>query len=627
LENFNTFVDLDGVRNFAMEDVLVSGTNAYTGISGTNDPMDTLRIDRSELIASDSSGTAIDLCCDRVGVMLIRDSKILRWDSGVEVYEVDSTAVIRSEISENYGYGLDIQQEIDVNPSVYVAHSRIERNYYEGIYVNYARRLVVDSSVIRNTDDDAINVYDDGYSGVPLEVYLHGDSIYHEGSAADYEWLDGYDIDSLVIDKLVVRYPADTNFYAYSDITANYASVTNSKFLNIGSTTEPFAFSGRKIVVNNVVMTGCAVSGCANGYGLDLNSNGNVLDAEIRNSTFNSLSYPLFAGSSFGAHVATGLVMDSVGYAIQLGGDSNFVANNALTRVWASGITPGSSQLTSLVSTVKGNKITCAGGAEGPIGDGIVLVNNRQYRVIADTIESCSRGVVLNVVGSGTRVYGGALRNNVTGVEIGQSDTSTVFVDSVGISGSGTGVHVSSGHAVLTRSRIENNGYGLYVQGGLGTANHAHGNAFVGNTSAAVQASDTVDASANWWGADPPPCVDGTGNCANGRIDTTGYLHTAPSVLPGLAPPTLASSARLTRAASGMMTTPTRAAAPREHRPKPAKARTRIAAAPSASASTPARIARIQLQIERRAAAATRRTERQERRAVKHREMSQAQSR
>ncbi len=613
-DNFATAIDLDGVSNFALEDgqVTVRGTNGGYGIYHCGGPMDTVRVDRSAFIGDSASqyGDAIHYSgCARIALTLLRDSKIRFWYDGVSLYEADSTAVLRSEISDNGGYGVLVSQGSAVRPSVYLSGSRIERNYWENIYVSSARRLVVDTSVVRATRDDAINVYGT-CCGPTAQVYLRGDSIYQEGNAEDYEWLDSDYLDSLVIDGTVVRFPADTNFYSYTYIYADKGFVTNSKFLNIGGGSEPFSFSGREALLDNVEFTGCNVSGCDGGYGPELFAYPDVLNARVQNSRFTKLNLAVLVNASGGVHSLIGNTVDSARYAIRVFGDSVVATDNVMARVIEAGLKiqaagPSARGLTSVLR----NRITCTPYSFSQSG---IALSGQAFLVEQDTVTDCRQGMALTSVLPGTTVQGAVVRNPVYGIWVSQSDSGTVKLVRNAISDADTAaVYLAAGRVHLRGNNIRNNQRdGLAIPGITGYVSVADSNAFVGNARYAVYApSDSVDARQNWWGlATGPGSGAGADSVFGTKVASSPFLTAEPSGLPGLAP-VIATAAPTAAPLSTQVAVerPVRArsAKPLKHAP--------VAAAPAAGRS-PRQVERAQREAERRAAQAQREAERQRKR-------------
>ncbi|MFN2570691.1 MAG: right-handed parallel beta-helix repeat-containing protein [Gemmatimonadales bacterium] len=608
--NFAYAVDMDGVRSFALEDSRIEsrpgtyGTGIYACGSGT---IDTVRVDRSVLVG-DSSGSGLDndYCVERTALVLIRDSRISGWGDGVVWTDGDSMVVLRTTIADNDGYGINAGQEYDVSPSLYVAHSRIERNYYEGIYGYPMRRVVIDTSVIVAVEDDGIDV--EGGCGEcsdrPMQLFaMHGDTIYM--TADDYSWLSLYDADSMIIDRSVVRFPDTASIYA-----SGYASsvtvgrITNSDFLSVGAGTL-LDFNGDDLLVDNVRVTGCAAASCDQASGFS----GSAHDARFRNSTFSQLYYALQVGSSGsgGIHEATNLTMDSVSYAMQLGGDSAYVANNRLTRVSYLGIEAGTGGGSPGGVVLQGNSVACTAFAGSQYG--LLLDTPRRYTVFGDTVTGCGTAVYLRALLSGSIVRGTALRNGQYGVRGDQYtyDTVTVAVDSNGISGmSQAAAYYTGGHVLFTRNRIENNGqFGLQTSTALGQLNEAHFNAFANNPFGAIYAAgDSVNAQSNYWGSAAGACQGG--DCVVGPVDTSSFLTAPPLGLPGLSPPLLAALA------TTISPTSTTGVAPRQ----PARVSLHIVKAARASRHLPAgvspeRAAQIQRAATKRAARAAQRASRQ----------------
>ena len=600
-------VEIDGVRNFVLEDSrveIVNPDNFGDGVYNcTNASMDTLRIERTVMVG-DSSGDAINFngCSSDLSarVMIIRDSKILNWSNGIYAYEIDSTAVIRSVISGNEGYGISLRQENVVNPSLYVARSRFEHNYYEAIQASNARRLVVDTSVVLADQDDAIDV--DGGCGecsgdTETQVYLRGDTI--AMFADDYNWLRVYLADTLVIDGTVVNFADVANFYVYGNAYARNARITNSQFLNVAAG-EVLYFQGQRFYADSVTMTACSQpTGCDGAYGFELYPSGGTLDAFVHRSSFDRIRYPLYSGGgSAGVHVASELTINRAEVGIDMGGDSTIVADNQISSAYGAAIRLGGYTGTRGASTVSGNSIGC----DVPPGEnpayGIVVNATQVVLVERNTIDDpiCNVGILISRMNSGSVVRGNALRRITDqAISVNVVDTTLVAIDSNVISGegtgTGTGIGVANGRVLATRNNIGNglfHGMFVYTTGYL---QEAHGNAFSGNTGSALTAlTDTVDAINNWWGNPAGPTQP---DSVNGRIAVTPFLPTAPLDLPSFAPRML-----MTGAVAPQPATPRRASGvPPAHvravRPAPAPKRPRVVA--------PERAARVQQQEAERA--------------------------
>jgi hypothetical protein len=575
LEDFFYAVELNGARNFILEDSRISlptSTDGYGIIEDCALPIDTLRIDRSDLIGNGynrdggGDGTGIDFSegCYRLGLAVIRDSKVAYWGDAIYLLEADSVAVIRSHVSDNGGYGLNIEQENNAQPALYLSHSFVERNGYTGIYLYQSRRLVIDTSVVRATRDYGIDFTGVGggvgaprFLGVSRapalagtsQVYIHGSQIFMEADASDYNWMYASGFDSLVIKHSLIEFADSANYaYAYGDFYGNVAIVDSTRFQNIGDGAGPFYFNGQEFHADSVEFNSCSQASCSNGYGFEINSSNNVLNASLRHSRFSRIGYPVYFSSNQGIHQVADVLIDSANTGIEVGGDSSYVARNTLSRVY--GPSPFSGGLLSnggngsRGSDWSGNNVTCSSGT-GSTGIGVGYV--RRHLVYADTVANCLIGVRFGSVFGGYATAGstllrGVLRSNVSAVQIDQNgDTSTVFVDSVGISGStNEGVLVSQGHAVITHNRIQNNGYGVNVANSSGTVTQIHQNAFGGSESGAILVQgDSADATQNYWGDPLGPCA-GASDCYSGRVDTTGSLAADPIPFVTLAPRILA---------------------------------------------------------------------------------------
>ncbi len=559
--NFGEALDLDGVLGLAVEDTkfLYTGTASGDAIYHCGADMDTVRIDRSEFIGDPQYryGDAVYVSgCSQyaVRVMLFRDSRIQYMSDALYMYGVDSLQVLRSRITDNGGYGVYMSQEYNETPALYVAHSRIERSNSYEIRADYMRRVVIDTSVIRADSSDALDLSGDCCGTSRARIYLHGDSVYHE--AHFYNWLRTFDADSLVIEDLVLRAPDDTSTAVASNINADVAIVRRSRFLNLGgSGYTAFEFQGRRLLADSVTMTGCAVSGCDQAYGFDISASGTQPSAQILRSSFAQIDLPINANGAGLVLDVRNVTADSVAVGVDVDFvDSATIRNNVFTRVSGLGLSLRYQIGSRGPWLVMGNSITCTTTGSGH--DGVYLYDVAVV-IASDTITGCGIGVETNQARS-TRVRQSTLRNNLTGVYVYQFlDTTLIRIDSTGISGSTDGVYVAYGTTSLTHNRFENNTDGLEISSSQGAVTQAHDNSFVNNTGfALIAASDSVDASANWWGAASAPGVTPP-NGVSGRVNTTGFLTSAPPNLPGLAPPV-----QRARAVTGVRAAPTAVRAP-----------------------------------------------------------------
>ena len=194
--NFSEGIELDGVRNLAVEDTKFLTGQYGDGIYHCGAEMDTVRIDRSVFLGDSATrgGTAVYYSgCPNISahVTIFRDSRVQFMDDGLYLYGADSLLVLRSQFLDVYDNGIYLSQEYNERPALVVSQSQFLRGYYQAIEVNYMRRVVVDSSTISSqTYYPAIDVYDadtilvrgtsfpgDSVSGSPYSCYS-GQTVY-----------------------------------------------------------------------------------------------------------------------------------------------------------------------------------------------------------------------------------------------------------------------------------------------------------------------------------------------------------------------------------------------------------------------------------------------------------------
>jgi hypothetical protein len=635
-QNFYYAVDLSGARSLALEDVkilLPAGSYGYGIYSCVNTTVDSVRVERTTLLGDSATQSGYAMYyggCGPTTLTQVTDSKIRFWGDGLYLSEADSVDIIGSAISDNDGYGIYLGVGDPVYPALHVAHSRIERNWYEAIYGYDYRRLVVDSSVIRSTEDDGIDV--EGYgSGRLMELYLHADSIYMEEYANDYDWLYADYADSVVIDRSVIRFPADTaDFYTYGDVYADNVSVTNTRFLNLSGAYDLLYFDGRRFFADSVTMTGCNVAGCDQAYGFDVYTSGAGASVTIQRSQFSQLYEPIYVDASNGPVYVQNVAIDSAYYGIELyGSDTVAALDNVLNRIVSEGIFLGVGEATPRRGTsVARDSVTCAPALEGG-GAGIYLAD-RRFVARDNVVEGCYDAIEASSVLSGTALVHNTLRGSGSGIYAYQYDTVAVRIDSNAISTSTSAAveMYTYGPALLTGNNIQNNsGYGLYLPYSTGYTHQVHGNAFVGNAVYAIYSSgDSVDAINNWWGTSAGPGGGIADSVSSTRIATNPWLTSPPAGLPSLAPPALLASRAAV--AGPRPRTAIRGQAP-AHQAHAAKSRPRAmpAIVPHPGIS-PQRLAREREIEQRRATQATRdATRREQQRAQREVQRAQRQSR
>ncbi len=558
LDNFDGAVNLAGVRTFVLEDSRIrrrAGTYS-DGIYACAANLDTLRVERTDLLGdpTDRGGYGVYVedyyYCGRTGTVILRDSRVRGWETGVYLGSVDSVAVERSEIGDTndegllvYGYnggeappvlapGAAPVYALDGSVAVYVSQSRFENVGWRPIYVDGGRRLVVDTTVV-HMRSPGIQFYAPCCGSSVGQVYLRGDSILFETDGG-YSWLGVSGADSLVVDGTVVRFPADTSVGTYSSLYADKVVLTHSKLLNVGAGATPFTVYGSEAFADDVQVTGCAVASCDAGYGLEFYPSNSLMNATVLNSAFSSLSYALTLGQGSGVVRVSGVTIDSVGTGIVATGDSIVVEGNVLTRVSNRGIELSTGTGPVRLSAVTGNSVSCAPGATGSVG---LNLYGHVVLVERDTVTACETGLSLQELGSGSVAHLNTVRQATgTGISSYQTNGVSVAIDSNGVSDASVGVQVITGTPLLLGNNIRNSGvYGLYVSAATGLTHQVHGGSFVGNALALYAPSDSVDAEGNWWGDAAGACQ--AGDCVSGRVNTDNFLVTDPLGSQWLAPP------------------------------------------------------------------------------------------
>jgi hypothetical protein len=145
------------------------------------------------------------------------------------------------------------------------------------------------------------------------------------------------------------------------------------------------------------------------------------------------------------------------------------------------------------------------------------------------------------------RVVGNTLRriHTRTGLGVMNSGGVPTALDSNAVSGADSAaIQVDAGQVEMSGNNIQNNArYGLYIPFGTGFDHLVEGNAFKNNALFAIlTASDSVDATSNWWGVDGQAPGVGGADAVSGRTGDPTPLASAPSV-PALGPRVLLTAA------------------------------------------------------------------------------------
>ncbi len=533
------------MHSLALEDARIfGGQNSLVGINGCwSGMMDSLRVDRTDF-AGDSlfpgtAGIEFSNCAAPVALqtLTLRDSKMRFFGDGLYLYSVDSTAVIRTQLLDNAGYGIALYQSGVGQSALWLSHSRIDRASNTGIYGYPLRRVVVDTSEILATRSNAIQLNFCDCSGTgTMQVRMHDDSINVGGKASGYSWLNAVQADTFSIDRTVVRYPADTAFNSYSSVAAVLFSVTRSQFLNVAGGTPVYA-SGGGFVGDSLTFTGCAVAGCNGATAVSVYPGGVAPFATLQYSSFTRLATPFYA-YGLGAMTFAHNVSDSITNGIQIQADTASVTDNVFTRVGLDAVRLYLYTVAAGASTVARDTVTCSAGnaGHGISASGVPLV------VEDNLVTGCYYGIYDQQTVNGSVLRRNTIRTPVQGIVVTANATVLMRLDSNGVSGaSAAGVsRLGSGRLTMTHNNISGNDTGVFIDGGNPAAvvHVLHDNSFTGNTSfAVVSAFDTVNAQSNWWGLSTGAHSGAGSDSTFGIVDATGFLAAPPANLPGLAPP------------------------------------------------------------------------------------------
>jgi nitrous oxidase accessory protein NosD len=283
-------------------------------------------------------------------------------------------------------------------------------------------------------------------------------------------------------------------------------------------------------------------------------------------------------GRSFATGIAVENLVDSAGTGIWLAADSTVITDNILTRIAEEGITHEQVYTRGVTGgLVARNRVTCSPVSTTTYGAQVYGPSVFEDNVIRD----CDYGVYVSYSTSNrladlvirrdsilhgaigrweplwisgrfglTTIYGNTIRGGRYGMYLNPNvlvgDTARVVIDSNAVSQTTTyGIYISPSDPVSVvgvRNNISNNLQDGILNGGTGLRSFTLGR-FVGNARWAINNSQPLDATQNWWGS-----VNGAGGVYGSGLadadsvswssnDVSSWLTTDPGDVPPLAPP------------------------------------------------------------------------------------------
>ncbi len=599
IENFYNAIVSDGLRDLIVDNVRIAerasgygyGVNVYEGL-------DTLRITRSAFIGDSAQFSYYGVyVSDGAGLAQIHDSEFRHWYyGGFYGSDVDSLDMRRNVVSQNGSTAVYSSTSYRPSISAALVENRFEDNQGDGTYIGDARTAVFLRNVHANGGDD-IQVYapyvGSGYPVPGTRLEITGDSVRHAQSG--YYWLDAERFDSIRIDGVVVTGNPDSARALYGYLGANYARVSNSRFLNLYSG-PPVDFFGKRLVVDNSQFIGCNVCSWDNTLGVeadDLGTGGPSVS--VTNSTFEKMYRAVYVygyGTQGGPVTLANNTVDSVSYAFDVYADSVSVSDNVLSRLRYRGlyVEPSNVNNPYTETRILRNQVSCH-STVATSGVGIrVYYNGARFE--ENAVRNCQYGIhvyqysgypMVTAASRGDTVFprstaspnvGIYMQERVrpmvararvvggyVGIDVQLTDTGSTRIDSSAVSATGyAGIRLSGGTGPATgvRNNIAGNlADGIRNDGG-GTRSFTLGkfnSGGVGNGVYAVRSVAAFDATQNWWGLDTGPGgSQGTPGTAadsvNSALVSTGsFLTSEPTDVPPLAPPAL--GARAAAAPSG----------------------------------------------------------------------------
>lgn len=552
-----------GLRTLVFRNVRVESIgNSYSYQYGIDAEsyVDTVIVMNSQFVGDTGSNYGGGVYVDNgAGLLSVQNSTFLNLKSvTIDAYDVDSVDLRGNEIAFGTSEGIYLYNSRSGAPKL---RGTLSRNYIhdmnsDGLYASGIGSLALDHNVIVSGLGDAIDVYGTGAAGEVLT--MRGDSVDYSTNGGD--WLYAYNLGYVALDSVVLQNKA-TPSYAYGDIFAHGARVTNSTFRNVYY--EPLYAQVDSMVVDRSSFTGCPTCG-ASAYTIWMNPfSGPGPKYSVTNSRFTRVAYAVYSSTSYtqaGPVVISGNRVDSAQTGFFVYADGLTLTDDTLTNVLSNGMWLYPTYTTGVPAqraTVARNQISCQSAsityavrvydAPSNVDDnvltncaiGVYASNSASYPLVDDSIR---RNTI--VADSVVRYYGveaigkvrptirkNHVRSGAYGLYLSPSDTATVTVDSNVVSQAYTaGMYLgATGPMVGHWNNVDSNrAYGVLTGGGSQPVTLRAGR-FVGNASYSLYngGANTILADSNWWGKSTGPGTAGA-DSVFGTATVTPYSTSDP---------------------------------------------------------------------------------------------------
>ena len=370
--------------------------------------------------------------------------------------------------------------------------------------------------------DNVITIVEDvdlarGQSGV--STFRGGADSITASTIADFDYAMDLENASAYVTGNIIQRPRTVGVGSYGSPSDSSTIITNNVTCDTTFATGIEIENAHRIVAN--VLTGCD-SGI---YGT-VTALGSTPAIEVRGNTVNIPANANGTGillfGAFNAVVATNTV---------LGGSQNGPGSIKVAGDFYSGRPP----LVRLDSNVVRDAVVWAIYA-GEIDTLFARGNLVEDLAGSNTYFFTGHGALtLGNVYVAARVVGNTLRriHTRTGLGVMNSGGVPTALDSNAVSGADSAaIQVDAGQVEMSGNNIQNNArYGLYIPFGTGFDHLVEGNAFKNNALFAIlTASDSVDATSNWWGVDGQAPGAAGADAVSGRTGDPTPLASAPAV-------------------------------------------------------------------------------------------------